>query len=143
MRKKPRYNLGKVVKMNNNGQPSNRIISRKFVETTIIILFVLNLIASLALLITGIVYNANDNNEAMNYYISAVSVFLGCCIFLSFLIVNILKVCELEKMNAKLDNKEPQQSATELLTLLADLQKREVITQTEYDQEKQRVLDKM
>ena len=79
----------------------------------------------------------------MYYYISAICVFLGCCIFLSFLIVNILKVCELEKMNAKLDNKEPQQSATELLTLLADLQKRDVITQADYDQEKQRILDKI
>ena len=57
--------------MNYKGQPSNRIISRKFVETTVIILFVLNLIATIALLITGIVYNKQDNNEAMYYYISA------------------------------------------------------------------------
>lgn len=85
--------------MNYKGQPSNRIISRKFVETTVIILFVLNLIATIALLITGIVYNTQDNNAAMYYYISAICVFLGCCIFLSFLIVHILKVCELEKIN--------------------------------------------
>ena len=82
--------------MNYKGQPSNRIISRKFVETTVIILFVLNLIATIALLITGIIYNTQDNNEAMYYYISAICVFLGCCIFLSFFIVHILKVCELE-----------------------------------------------
>ena len=135
--------------MNMNGQPSNRIISRKFVETTVIILFVLNLIASLALLITGIVYNtqandlAIDSNLPMYYYISAICVFLGCCIFLSFLIVNILKVCELEKINSHFENQQPQQSTTELLTLLADLQKREVITQAEYDNEKQRILDRM
>lgn len=78
--------------MNYKGQPSNRIISRKFVETTVIILFVLNLIATIALLITGIIYNTQDNNEAMYYYISAICVFLGCCIFLSFLIVRLLNL---------------------------------------------------
>ena len=129
--------------MNYKGQPSNRIISRKFVETTVIILFVLNLIATIALLITGIVYNKQDNNEAMYYYISAICVFLGCCIFLSFLIMHILKVCELEKINEHLENRQPKQGATELLTLLADLQKREIITQDEYNKEKQRILDKM
>lgn len=134
--------------MSSKGQPSNRIISRKFVEITVIILFVLNLIASLALLITGIVYNTQandlvDSNLPMYYYISAICVFLGCCIFLSFLIVNILKVCELEKINSHFENKQPQQSTTELLTLLADLQKRGVITQAEYDNEKQRILDRM
>lgn len=49
--------------MNYKGQPSNRIISRKFVETTVIILFVLNLIATIALLITGIIYNTQDTTR--------------------------------------------------------------------------------
>lgn len=129
--------------MSSKGQPSNRIISRKFVEITVIILFVLNLIATIVLFIMGIVFNSQDNNLAEYYYISAICVFLGCCIFLSFLIVNILKVCELEKINSHFENQQSQQSATELLTLLADLQKREVITQAEYDNEKQRILDRM
>lgn len=68
--------------MSMNGQPIDRIISRKFVETIIVILFVIALIAIIALFITGIVYNTQDNNQAMYYYISALSVFLGCYIFL-------------------------------------------------------------
>lgn len=91
----------------------------------------------------GVVRNSKDINDAIYYYIFAISVFLGCCAFLSFLLVNILKVCELEKINSHFVNKQSQQSATELLTLLADLQKREVITQDEYEQEKQSILDKM
>lgn len=129
--------------MSNKGQPSNRIISRKFVETTVVILFILTLIATIVLFVMGIVANTNDNNDAMYYYISAISVFLGCCTFLSFLIVNVLKVCELEKINDKLDSKEPQQSTTELLTMLNDLHNRGVISQDEYDQEKHNILDKM
>lgn len=70
--------------MSMNGQPIDRIISRKFVETIIVILFVIALIAIIALFITGIVYNTQDTNQAMYYYISALSVFLGCYIFLSF-----------------------------------------------------------
>lgn len=129
--------------MSNKGQPSNKIISRKFVETTIVILFILTLIATIVLFVMGVVYNRDDNNQAMYFYIAAIAVFLGCCAFLSFLIVNILKVCELEKINDKLDSKEPQQSTTELLTMLADLHNRGIISQTEYDQEKQNILDKM
>lgn len=129
--------------MSNIGQPSNKIISRKFVETTIIILFIITLIATIVLFVMGVLCSSQDNNDATNYYISAISVFLGCCTFISFLIVNILKVCELEKINAKLGSKEPKQSTTELLTLLADLQRRDVITQAEYDNEKQRILDQI
>ncbi len=129
--------------MNYKGQPSNRIISRKFVEVVIIVLFVISLIFAIYLTVLGVALVTNNDAQGNYYFIAAVASILSCCVFLSFLIVNVLKVCELEKINEHLENRQPKQGATELLTLLADLQKREVITQDEYNKEKQRILDKM
>lgn len=127
----------------NNGQPSNRIISRKFVETTIIVLFCLTLFASVFLLSCGIFYSVNHDQDAIYFYISSIGTFLSCCIFLSFLIAHILKVCELEKISSRLENSSPNQSTTEQLTYLNDLQNRGVISKAEYEKEKKNILSKM
>ncbi len=108
--------------MSKNGQPSNRIISRKFVETTIIILFSLTLFVSVGLLCVGIILSVNHEKYAIYLYIASPTILLSFSTFISFLIVHILKVCELEKINNNLENESPKQSTTEQLTYLNDLQ---------------------
>lgn len=129
--------------MSNNGQPSNRIISRKFVETTIIILFALTLFVSVGLLCVGIILSVNHEQDAIYLYIASPTILLSFSTFISFLIVHILKVCELEKINSHLENESPKQSTTEQLTYLNDLQKRGVISKEEYEKEKKNILSKM
>ena len=129
--------------MSNNGQPSNRIISRKFVETTIIILFALTLFVSVELLCFGIILSVNHEQDAIYLYIASATVLLSFSTFISFLIVHILKVCELEKINSHLENESPKQSTTEQLTYLNDLQNRGVISKEEYEKEKKNILSKM
>ncbi len=129
--------------MSNNGQPSNRIISRKFVETTIIILFALTLFVSVGLLCVGIILSVNHEQDAIYLYIASATVLLSFSTFISFLIVHILKVCELEKINSHLENESPKQSTTEQLTYLNDLQNRGVISKEEYEKEKKNILSKM
>ena len=129
--------------MSKNGQPSNRIISRKFVETTIIILFALTLFVSVGLLCAGIMYSVNHEKDAIYLYIASATVLLSFSTFISFLIVHILKVCELEKINSHLENESPKQSTTEQLTYLNDLQNRGVISKEEYEKEKKNILSKM
>ena len=129
--------------MSNNGQPSNRIISRKFVETTIIILFALTLFVSVGLLCVGIILSVNHEQDAIYFYIASPTILLSFSTFISFLIVHILKVCELEKINSHLENESPKQSTTEQLTYLNDLQKRGVISKEEYEKEKKNILSKM
>ena len=129
--------------MSNNGQPSNRIISRKFVETTIIILFALTLFVSVELLCAGIILSVNHEQDAIYLYIASATVLLSFSTFISFLIVHILKVCELEKINSHLENESPKQSTTEQLTYLNDLQNRGVISKEEYEKEKKNILSKM
>ena len=129
--------------MNKNGQPSNRIISRKFVETTIIILFALTLFVSVGLLCAGIILSVNHEQDAIYLYIASPTILLSFSTFISFLIVHILKVCELEKINSHLENESPKQSTTEQLTYLNDLQNRGVISKEEYEKEKKNILSKM
>lgn len=129
--------------MSKNGQPSNRIISRKFVETTIIILFALTLFVSVDLLCVGIILSVNHEQDAIYFYIASATVLLSFSTFISFLIVHILKVCELEKINSHLENESPKQSTTEQLTYLNDLQNRGVISKEEYEKEKKNILSKM
>ncbi len=129
--------------MSKNGQPSNRIISRKFVETTIIILFSLTLFVSVALLCAGIFLSVNHEKDAIYLYIASPTILLSFSTFISFLIVHILKVCELEKINSHLENESPKQSTTEQLTYLNDLQNRGVITKTEFEKERKNILSKM
>lgn len=129
--------------MSKNGQPSNRIISRKFVETTIIILFALTLFVSVDLLCAGIILSVNHEQDAIYLYIASATVLLSFSTFISFLIVHILKVCELEKINSHLENESPKQSTTEQLTYLNDLQNRGVISKEEYEKEKKNILSKM
>ena len=129
--------------MSKNGQPSNRIISRKFVETTIIILFALTLFVSVCLLCAGIILSVNHEQDAIYLYIASTTVLLSFSTFISFLIVHILKVCELEKINSHLENESPKQSTTEQLTYLNDLQNRGVISKEEYEKEKKNILSKM
>lgn len=129
--------------MSNNGQPSNRIISRKFVETTIIILFALTLFVSVGLLCAGIILSVNHEQDAIYLYIASATVLLSFSTFISFLIVHILKVCELEKINSHLENESPKQSTTEQLTYLNDLQNRGAISKEEYEKEKKNILSKM
>lgn len=129
--------------MSNNGQPSNRIISRKFVETTIIILFALTLFVSVGLLCVGIILSVNHEQDAIYFYIASPTILLSFSTFISFLIVHILKVCELEKINSHLENESPKQSTTEQLTYLNDLQNRGVISKEEYEKEKKNILSKM
>lgn len=129
--------------MSNNGQPSNRIISRKFVETTIIILFALTLFVSVGLLCVGIILSVNHEQDAIYLYIASATVLLSFSTFISFLIVHILKVCELEKINSHLENESPKQSTIEQLTYLNDLQNRGVISKEEYEKEKKNILSKM
>lgn len=129
--------------MSKNGQPSNRIISRKFVETTIIILFALTLFVSVELLCAGIILSVNHEQDAIYLYIASATVLLSFSTFISFLIVHILKVCELEKINSHLENESPKQSTTEQLTYLNDLQNRGVISKEEYEKEKKNILSKM
>lgn len=129
--------------MSKNGQPSNRIISRKFVETTIIILFALTLFVSVELLCFGIILSVNHEQDAIYLYIASATVLLSFSTFISFLIVHILKVCELEKINSHLENESPKQSTTEQLTYLNDLQNRGVISKEEYEKEKKNILSKM
>ena len=129
--------------MSKNGQPSNRIISRKFVETTIIILFALTLFVSVDLLCAGIILSVNHEQDAIYFYIASPTILLSFSTFISFLIVHILKVCELEKINSHLENESPKQSTTEQLTYLNDLQKRGVISKEEYEKEKKNILSKM
>lgn len=130
----------------NKGQPSNRIISRKFVEVVIIVLFCLNIVFSLGYLIAGIVLSVNNNPDskyAPYLFIASATIFLCVCIFLSFLIVNILKVCELEKINSHLESESPKQNTTELLTYLQKLQKENKISADDYEKEKKNILNKM
>lgn len=129
--------------MSKNGQPSNRIISRKFVETTIIILFALTLFVSVDLLCAGIILSVNHEQDAIYFYIASPTILLSFSTFISFLIVHILKVCELEKINSHLENESPKQSTTEQLTYLNDLQNRGVISKEEYEKEKKNILSKM
>lgn len=129
--------------MSNNGQPSNRIISRKFVETTIIILFALTLFVSVGLLCVGIILSVNHEQDAIYFYIASPTILLSFSTFISFLIVHILKVCELEKINSHLENESPKQSTIEQLTYLNDLQNRGVISKEEYEKEKKNILSKM
>ena len=129
--------------MSNNGQPSNRIISRKFVETTIIILFALTLFVSVGLLCVGIILSVNHEQDAIYFYIASPTILLSFSTFISFLIVHILKVCELEKINSHLENESPKQSTTEQLTYLNDLQNRGVISKEEYEKEKKNILSRM
>lgn len=129
--------------MSKNGQPSNRIISRKFVETTIIILFALTLFVSVGLLCVGIILSVNHEQDAIYLYIASPTILLSFSTFISFLIVHILKVCELEKINSHLENESPKQSTTEQLTYLNDLQNRGVISKEEYEKEKKNILSKM
>ena len=129
--------------MSKNGQPSNRMISRKFVETTIIILFALTLFVSVELLCAGIILSVNHEQDAIYLYIASATVLLSFSTFISFLIVYILKVCELEKINSHLENESPKQSTTEQLTYLNDLQNRGVISKEEYEKEKKNILSKM
>ncbi len=129
--------------MSKNGQPSNRIISRKFVETTIIILFALTLFVSVGLLCVGIILSVNHEQDAIYLYIASATVLLSFSTFISFLIVHILKVCELEKINSHLENESPKQSTIEQLTYLNDLQNRGVISKEEYEKEKKNILSKM
>ena len=129
--------------MSKNGQPSNRIISRKFVETTIIILFALTLFVSVELLCFGIILSVNHEQDAIYFYIASPTILLSFSTFISFLIVHILKVCELEKINSHLENESPKQSTTEQLTYLNDLQNRGVISKEEYEKEKKNILSKM
>lgn len=129
--------------MSKNGQPSNRIISRKFVETTIIILFALTLFVSVELLCAGIILSVNHEQDAIYFYIASPTILLSFSTFISFLIVHILKVCELEKINSHLENESPKQSTTEQLTYLNDLQNRGVISKEEYEKEKKNILSKM
>lgn len=129
--------------MSNNGQPSNRIISRKFVETTIIILFALTLFVSVGLLCVGIILSVNHEQDAIYFYIASPTILLSFSTFISFLIVHILKVCELEKINSHLENESPKQSTTEQLTYLNDLQNRGTISKEEYEKEKKNILSKM
>ncbi len=129
--------------MSKNGQPSNRMISRKFVETTIIILFALTLFVSVELLCAGIILSVNHEQDAIYLYIASATVLLSFSTFISFLIVHILKVCELEKINSHLENESPKQSTTEQLTYLNDLQNRGVISKEEYEKEKKNILSKM
>lgn len=129
--------------MSKNGQPGNRIISRKFVETTIIILFALTLFVSVGLLCAGIILSVNHEQDAIYLYIASPTILLSFSTFISFLIVHILKVCELEKINSHLENKSPKQSTTEQLTYLNDLQNRGVISKEEYEKEKKNILSKM
>ena len=130
----------------NKGQPSNRIISRKFVEIIIIVLFCLNIVISLGYLIAGIILSVNvsaDSKYAQYFFIASATIFLCVCIFLSFLIVNILKVCELEKINSHLESETPKQNTTELLTYLQKLQKENKISADDYEKEKKNILNKM
>lgn len=129
--------------MSKNGQPSNRIISRKFVETTIIILFALTLFVSVGLLCAGIICSVNHEKDAIYLYIASATILLSFSTFISFLIVHILKVCELEKINSHLENESPKQSTTEHLTYLNDLQNRGVISKEDYEKEKKNILSKM
>ena len=129
--------------MSKNGQPSNRIISRKFVETTIIILFALTLFVSVGLLCVGIILSVNHEQDAIYLYIASPTILLSFSTFISFLIVHILKVCELEKINSHLENESPKQSTIEQLTYLNDLQNRGVISKEEYEKEKKNILSKM
>lgn len=129
--------------MSKNGQTSSRIISRKFVETTIIILFSLTLFVSVFLLSCGIFASVNHDNDAIYYYIASATILLSFSTFISFLIVHILKVCELEKINSHLENESPKQSTTEHLTYLNDLQNRGVISKAEFEKERKNILSKM
>ena len=129
--------------MSKNGQPSNRIISRKFVETTIIILFALTLFVSVGLLCVGIILSVNHEQDAIYLYIASATVLLSFSTFISFLIVHILKVNEIEKINSHLENESPKQSTTEQLTYMNDLQNRGVISKEEYEKEKKNILSKM
>jgi len=127
--------------------PPRKLISRRFVEIIISILF----FATLAFVAYTIINAIGDDNIDMAIMIGIGSL-LGMSVFLCFLIIGVLKVHELEKLNAHFNQSEkhaepeaPQMPTGPAATLamLENLRRKNILSQEEFEAKRKEVLKQM
>ena len=80
------------------------VISKWFVEKVITMVFGAGLLCITLVLILGLIYSPTAEQRVI-IVASCIVVFLALCVFVSYLIIGVLKIRELEKINKNLESK--------------------------------------